>query len=124
MRFVSSKWLRLIAASWVCACLLAACSEGANEGDCSARIRLGETVFRSRNELNQAAPAGGALGSGEVIGCGSASDADTVDTVTVYEVAGVDSQTAVVIKDQDWSGVYVAEGTPRSEWPAPLESGD
>ncbi len=81
-------------------------------------------VFRSHNELNQAAPVGKALGSGEVISCGKVATAEAVDKVTVYEVVGVDGQTAVAVKGREWSGVYVAEGIPRSEWPAPLEAAD
>ncbi len=82
------------------------------------------SVFRSHNELNQAAPVGQVVGSGEVIGCGPVDSAEVVDTVTVYEVTGVDGRTAVAVKGPGWSGVYVVEGIPRSEWPAPLEPAD
>ena len=111
-------------AALACASVLAACGEDENLGDCNARIRMDGSAFRANNELNQAAPIGKALGSGEVIGCGKVGSAEAVDKVTVYEVAGVDSQTAVAVKAPKWSGVYVAEGIPRSDWPAPREPAD
>ena len=111
-------------AALACASVLAACGEDENLGDCNARIRMDGSAFRAHNELNQAAPVGKVLGSGEVIGCGKVDSAEVVDKVTVYEVVGVDGETAVAVKGPKWSGVYVAEGIPRSEWPAPLEPVD
>lgn len=84
---------------------------------------MGGTVFRPHNELNPEAPVGHVLGSGEIIDCGSAQDAQSVDTVNVYAVSEVDDQIAVVVIDRQWSGVYVVEGLPRSAWPEQLESG-
>ena len=108
----------------ICATLCAGCSEepGESQGDCSARILLDGTVYRGHNELNQAAPTGTAIGTGEVIGCGSPDEAEVVDTVKVLSVVGVDHSISVATTDSDWVGVYIAEGTPRSAWPETLEN--
>lgn len=105
---------------------LVGCSQDAPDGsdrDCSARVRLGGTVFRPHNELNQGAPVGQVLGSGEIIDCGTAQDAPSVDTVKVYAVSEVDDQIAVVVRDSQWSGVYVVEGLSQSAWPDQLKIG-
>ena len=120
----SVRALPNLIAALAAASVLAACGADENVGDCNARIRMDGSAFRSHNELNQAAPVGKVLGSGEVISCGKVASAEAVDKVTVYEVAGVDGETAVAVKGPKWSGVYVAEGIPRSEWPAPLEPVD
>jgi hypothetical protein len=115
---------KVVAIALVSASALVGCSEDVpdgSHGDCSARVRWGETVFRSHNELNQAAPAGRVLGSAEIIDCGTAQDAESVDRVEVHAVGDVDDEIAVVVKDQQWSGVYVVEGLPRSAWPQQLE---
>ena len=116
----------VVAGALLSASALVGCSEDApdgSDGDCSARVRLSGEVFRPHNELNQAAPVGRVLGSGEIIDCGSAQDAQSVDTVQVHAVSEVDDQVAVVVTDGQWSGVYVVEGLPRSAWPEQLEIG-
>jgi hypothetical protein len=115
----------VVGALWSAITLVACSDDGpdASDGDCSARVRLGGTVFRPHNALNQRAPVGQVLGSGEIIDCGTAKDAPSVDTVTVYAVSDVDDQIAVIVRDREWSGVYVVEGIPRSAWPEQLETG-
>lgn len=63
------------------------------------------------------------LGRGEIIDCGSATDAQGVDTVEVHAVSHVDDQFAVVVTDSQWSGVYVVEGLAQSAWPEQLKIG-
>lgn len=90
-----------------------------SEGDCNARIEWDGVVYRPHNALNQAAPRGERLGSGEVLDC----DRSGVATVVVFAVEGVDAAVAIRIGDKLWRGVYVAEKLPRSSWPQVLESG-
>lgn len=108
----------------VAVCLLPACGvDAASQGDCNARIRYDGTLYRPHQDLRQDAPAGRAIGTGEVVGCGNGESAPTVDEVTVLRVKGVKSSVAVVVSEQDWQGIYVAEDLPRGEWPRRLEAG-
>jgi hypothetical protein len=106
------------AAAWLLPVgLLGGCnSDGLGAGgDCSIRIGFQGTVYRSHNELNQAAPAGRPLGNGDLLDC----DGGTIGHERVLAVKGVDPKVAVVVKARG-HGIYVAEGVPRSAWPAPL----
>jgi uncharacterized protein DUF6281 len=100
-----------------CSAMLAACEQ---EGDCGARIRFEGQLFATHGDLNQGAPVGSMLGTGDIVDCGGLDDAPAVDTVPVYAVDGVDSEIAVATNDGEWRGIYVSEGTPPSSWPAPL----
>jgi hypothetical protein len=116
----------VVVSALLSASALVGCSEDGpdgSDGDCSARVRLSGKVFRPHNELNQEAPGGHVLGRGEIIDCGSATDAQGVDTVEVYAVSHVDDEIAVVVTDSQWSGVYVVEGLPQSDWPEQLKIG-
>lgn len=99
--------------------LFAACTSP-NDGDCTARIRYEDTMYRPHNGPNQAAPAGGSLGQGDVVDCGDVESAPKVDEVAVLSVRGVDPSVAVMVKEGDWRGVYVSEDVPRSDWPQVL----
>jgi hypothetical protein len=116
----------VVVSALLSASALVGCSEAApdgSDGDCSARVRLSGKVFRPHNELNQGAPVGHVLGRGEIVDCGSATDAQGVDTVEVHAVSHVDDQIAVVVTDSQWSGVYVVEGLAQSAWPEQLKIG-
>lgn len=102
-----------------CSSMLAACEQ---QGDCGARIQFEGRMFTSHGDVNQAAPIGTMLGTGDIVDCGGLDDAPTVDTVPVYAVDGVDTELAVATTGSEWRGVYVLEGTSRSSWPAPLKS--
>ena len=93
--------------------VISACSPG--EGDCNARIGFDGNVYRPHNALNQEAAPGESLGNGDVLDC----DGSTVGHAKVFAVRGVDATMAVLVKEQG-GGIYVAEGVPRSAWPAPL----
>ena len=92
--------------------LLVGCMDGpaGNEGDCNARVGWDGVVYRPHNELNQAAPSGEKLGSGDVLDC----DESSVATVEVFTVDGVDVDLAIRVGNKAWRGVYVAEGVPQS----------
>jgi Family of unknown function (DUF6281) len=102
--------------------LLNACdtAPSALDGDCSARIRYQGVIYRPHNALNQAAPRGSELGTGDVVDCGEGASAPKVDEVTVFSVKGVASSIAVMAKQGEWQGIYVAEDVPRSDWPGVL----
>ena len=96
--------------------LIVACAGdgGGTEGDCNGRIGWSGAVYRPHNELNQAAPRGEMLGSGNVLDC----DGSRLGTVVnVFAVDGVDTSVAIKVAESEWRGVYVAEGTPKSSWP-------
>jgi hypothetical protein len=106
-----SAVLLLLLASLVVAC--AGDGDG-TEGDCNGRIGWDGTVYRPHDELNQVAPRGEMLGSGDVLDC----DGSRLGTaVNVFAVDGVDSSVAITVAGSEWQGVYVAEGTPKSSWP-------
>jgi hypothetical protein len=86
--------------------------------DCGGRIGWEGVVYRPHNELNQAAPRGERLGSGDVLDC----DGSKVATVDVFAVDGVDLTLAIKVRGE-WRGVYVAEGAPKSSWPDVLKAG-
>lgn len=100
--------------------LAAGCTgDGAgNEGDCSARIGWDGTVYRAHNELNPSAPSGDELGTADVLGC----DKESVATVEVLAVSGVEAAVAITVDEGTWQGVYVAEGSSPSSWPEVLRS--
>jgi hypothetical protein len=103
-------WLLLVG-------LLAGCNPDRLDsgGDCSIRIGFQGTVYRSHNELNQAAPPGEPLGKGDLLDC----DGGTIGHESVLAVKGVDPKVAVLVRARG-HGIYVAEGVPRAAWPAPL----
>jgi len=92
---------------------------GPSDGDCSGRVRYQGTLYRSHNELNQAAPLAEPLGGGDIVGCGGLG-ADAVDRVKVRAVRGVDPGIAVAIGGKKWRGVYVAVGVQKTSWPEVL----
>ena len=100
--------------------VLTACgseSPGPLDGDCNARIRFQNHVFRPHNLVDQSLqPADATLGSGDVVGC----DLESVDQVDVHRVPGVDPGLAVAVVDQDWYGIYVREGSRPRDWPSQL----
>lgn len=102
--------------------LLGGCASGVpgNGGDCNARIRYERVTYRPHNTLNETAPLGAKLGTGDVVGCGDGASAPKVDEVTVYAVKNVPHSIAVKTRKGDWAGTYVAEGVPPSEWPTAL----
>jgi hypothetical protein len=91
---------------------------GPLKGECGGRIGLDGVVYRPHNELNEAAPRGKRLGSGDVVDC----DGSRVDTVEVFAVKGVDSSLAIKVPNGEWRAVYVAEGVPVSSWPDVLKT--
>jgi len=101
---------------------LNACDTGpsAMDGDCVARIRYEGVIYRPHDGLNQAAPRGSELGTGDVVDCGEGASAPKVDEVTVFSVKGVASSIAVMAEQGQWQGIYVAEDVPRSDWPGVL----
>jgi hypothetical protein len=70
--------------------------------------------------LNETAPRGANLGTGDVVGCGEGASAPKVDEVTVYDVKNVPVSIALKTREGEWEGIYVAEGVPPSEWPRVL----
>jgi hypothetical protein len=104
--------------------LLGACASGVsgNAGDCNARIRYEGVIYRPHNALNETAPRGADLGTGDVVGCGEGASAPKVDDVTVYAVTNVPMSIALRTRGGEWEGIYVAEGVPQSEWPRALRS--
>lgn len=104
----------LLAVSPITAC---ADAPPGTEGDCSAKIGWNDDVYRSHNELNPDAPRGKRLGEGDVLDC----DEQSVDTVEVFAVEGVDPSIAIITAG-DWPGIYVVEGTPNSSWPDVLRA--
>jgi hypothetical protein len=92
----------------------------AGDGDCNARIRYDGVVYRPHNAVNQVAPRGEELGTGDVVGCGEGASAPRVDEVLVYSVGGVSQPIAVMAAQGEWEGIYVAEGLRRTDWPSAL----
>jgi hypothetical protein len=84
---------------------------GSHDGDCNARIEWDGTVYRQHNAVDQRAPRGEQLGSGDVLDCDA-----IVAAVEVYAVDGVDPTLAIKVIGE-WRGVYVAEDARRSSWP-------
>lgn len=111
MRLSTSTAL-LLAAGLLGGCTLA--NKG-TAGDCNTRIGFQGIVYRPHNALNQAAPPGKSLGKGDLLDC----DGSTIGHERVSAVKGVDAAVAVLVKATG-HGIYVAEGVPRSAWPAPL----
>jgi hypothetical protein len=103
--------------------LLGACGPDvpAGDEDCNARIRYQGVIYRPHNAVNQAAPRGGELGTGEVVGCGEGSSAPRVDEVTVHSLRSVSPPVAITVAHGEWKGIYVAEGLRRSDWPSALQ---
>lgn len=100
---------------------LAGCtSEDGYEGDCSARVRFGGSLYRSHNAMPSHAPLGAAVGRGDVVGCGGL-DAPAVDRVQVRRIRGVDPELAIGTRGE-WSGLYLREdlAAEQSSWPEPL----
>jgi hypothetical protein len=101
--------------------VLGACAPGVStDADCNARIRYEGVLYRPHNALNESAPQGAELGTGDVVGCGEAASAPKVDEVTVYAVRDVPHSVAIKTRGGGWDGIFVAEGVPRSEWPTVL----
>jgi hypothetical protein len=84
-------------------------------GDCNIRVGFRGIVFRAHNAVNQEARPGRSLGDGDLLDC----DGRTVGREEVFALRGVDPTVAVLVKAPG-HGVYVAEGVPRTAWPAPL----
>lgn len=89
-----------------------------SDGDCNARIEWDGVAYRPHNELNQAAPRGDRLGTGDVLDC----DGTSLETVSLFALDGVDASLAIGIGRGEWRGVYVAEGVPEKSWPEVLKS--
>ena len=89
------------------------------EGGCNARVAWDKVVFRPHNELNQAAPRGEPLGTGDVLDCDGKFN-PSLGTVKVFAIDGVDPSLAIRTGNDEWQGVYVAEGVPQSSWPPVL----
>ena len=102
--------------------LIAGCNGAAGTGEgCNARIGYDDVVYRPHNALNQAAPRGEPLGSGDVLDCDRDKNPN-LGTVKVFAIKGVDPSVAVRTGNGEWRGVYVAEGTPQSSWPSVLKA--
>ena len=93
----------------------AADAQGA-DGDCDIRVRFKGAVFRPHNALDQGAPRDRSLGNGDLLGC----DGRTVGHEEVFALTGVDPTVAVLVEAAG-HGIYVAEGVPRTAWPAQLK---
>jgi hypothetical protein len=91
--------------------------EGPLDGHCSTRVGFRDTVYRGHNAINRSATFGNLLGEGDLLDC----DGTTIGHEQVFAVKDVDPAVAVVVKVKvEGHGIYVAEGVPRSAWPAPL----
>ena len=116
-----TRYLLRLAALLLVVPLLAGCDDDSlgqtNDGDCAGRIGWDGVVYRPHSELNQAAPRGPRLGSGEVLDC----DGSSVESVEVFAIAGVESSLAIKVVGE-WRGVYVAEDGPKSSWPRVLKT--
>ncbi|HYJ67308.1 MAG TPA: DUF6281 family protein [Nocardioidaceae bacterium] len=92
------------------------------DDDCFVRIRYEGVLYRSNGDLNEAAPKGGELGTGDVVDCGDVDSAPKVGEVAVLSVKGVPTSVAVIVGSGEWRGIYVAEGVAQAEWPRVLHT--
>lgn len=92
-----------------------------NAGDCSARVRFEEHLYRPHSAMPDQAPLGSSVGRGEVVDCGGA-DAPAVDRVDVLRIKGVEPAVAVATRGR-WPGLYIREdlATDQASWPEPLQ---
>jgi hypothetical protein len=88
------------------------------KGDCTARVRWEDRIYRPWNELaTSTAHPSLSLGTADVVDCGGVEDASKVAEVGVFTIKGVNPDEAVVTKDKTYGGViYVVEGLGPSEW--------
>jgi hypothetical protein len=107
------KPVAAVVAALVAGSALTGC-EGANEGDCNARITFQDATYRTHNLTKSSTPTHrSSTGVGDVVGC----DGEPVDRVEVYQIQGVDLDIAIAVVDSDWQGLYVLEGTTPEDWP-------
>ena len=91
--------------------LIASCDlQYGNEGDCNARIGYDERIYRSNNAVNEAAPRGDLLGSGDVLDC----DGEPFLAVKVFSIKGVSPSVAIRTVGE-YPGVYVAQESRPSD---------
>ena len=82
--------------------------DGANEGDCNAKIRFQGSIYRVHSDMRDHAPLGRSVGQGEVVGCGGL-EAPAIDEVQVRRIKGVSPAVALATDDEDW-GVGSSSG--------------
>ena len=92
-----------------------------NGDDCTGRVKFRGVVYRSSNAVNEQAPLGEALGTGDIVGCDGTT---VVDSVQVRPVEGVEVETAIATTDAEWHAVYINEdiASDPSSWPEVLRS--
>ena len=95
--------------------------DGANEGDCNAKVRFQGSMYRVHSDMRDHAPLGASVGQGEVVGCGG-SEAPAIDEVEVRRIKGVSLAVAVATSDEEWRGLFIREdlATEPSSWPEVL----
>lgn len=100
---------------------LAGCAPSGNDGDCNARVRFDENMYRPHNAMPDQAPLGSSVGKGDVVGCGG-DDAPAVDRVEVFRIKGVEPEVAVATRGS-WRGLYIREdlAADQASWPDPLQ---
>lgn len=107
-----------------CALLLAACQSSDDPasdetGDCNAKLRIRGTTYAVHPDAIASPPTADdskPMAPADVLDC----DANVVDTATPLRMDGIPVSVAVAVIE-DWPGVYVAEGSDPSTWPAPLK---
>lgn len=98
--------------------LLASCDlQYGNEGDCHARIGYDERIYEQDGAVNEAAPRGELLGSGDVLDC----DGEPVLALKVFAIKGVSPSVAIRTVGE-YPGVYVARESHPSDWPSILNA--
>ena len=95
--------------------------DGANEGDCNAKVRFQGSIYRVHSDMRDHAPLGRSVGQGEVVGCGGL-EAPAIDEVEVRRIKGVSPAVALATSDQDWGGLFIREdlASEPSSWPEEL----
>ena len=95
--------------------------DGANEGDCNAKVRFQGSIYRVHSDMRDHALLGRSVGQGEVVGCGGL-EAPAIDEVQVRRIKGVSPTVALATDDEDWRGLFIREdlASEPSSWPEEL----
>ncbi len=107
----------------VTVCLLmgtvAACQSGTDASksaeDCNAKLQFRGGTYSFHPDAATSPRTSAELGRADVIGC----DAKVVASAVPVKIDGVPVDVAVAVNDE-WPGVYVAEGSDPASWPESL----
>jgi hypothetical protein len=91
---------------------LTSCStEGANGGDCMARVRFDGRLYEPVRGKVPKQPETKRVGRAEIVDCGSFEDAPQVATVDVNTVGSCPPTEVVMVTGKEWRGIYAIPTT-------------